>query len=139
MRSTSPRCRGSAGRAERAAGAGTHLDTYQEKDLTCSCIMIQVWPKSSDFQSCNNKESSGTKQTQPFKRPNLRQQRQDGRASITEPRITLMTCPFVAAAQSTSNPYSCRITKTGKNCPLVSYQYNILLSVDPPALPLTQK
>lgn len=25
--------------------------TYQEKDFTCSWIMIQVWPKSSDFHS----------------------------------------------------------------------------------------
>lgn len=29
--------------------------TYQEKDFTCSCIIIHVRPKSSDFQSCNGK------------------------------------------------------------------------------------
>ena len=28
--------------------------TYQEKDFTCSWIMIQVWPKSSDFHSCKD-------------------------------------------------------------------------------------
>lgn len=28
--------------------------TYQETDFTCSWIMIQVWPKSSDFHSCKD-------------------------------------------------------------------------------------
>lgn len=69
--------------------------TYQETDFTCSWIMIQVWPKSSDFHSCKDQSDKWS----GCKRHNIRSL--NGLASTHHGNPTLHNMPPVKTGKIT--------------------------------------